>query len=150
MATVTASLAQSTVIPPANHVLNILGGSHEAILSTSAVSRLLMAKIPANAKRVQVLVSGTHGGGTAAGDINIGIVPGTAGSNTLSISAFGSFKPAAAAVDEAAANFLSGTLDMSDRWNQVAGETFKYIVASNASATITTAFSLKWQITYGF
>lgn len=145
MATVTASLAAASVIPQNNHTTNVIVGSYTGALSASASARLLMAKIPATASRVQITVNGNHGGGGAVGIMNFGLVSGTAGTNTASVSVFGTAVTSTIGV---LMTYMSPAVDVSSRWNQTAGETFKYVCCSYVSTTVTTAFSLKWQITY--
>jgi hypothetical protein len=138
--TQTCSLAQPAAVPLANHTMNILSGSYSGAISTSGSARILMAKIPATATRVQLTTR--HTSGATSQVLNFGLKSGTAGSYTDSVSVFGQVADGV--------TFLSPAVDASTRWNADTGETFKYVIASLQSGSVTASFCLNYQITYTF
>jgi hypothetical protein len=137
MATVTASVAANTYVAKGNHVNNIVAGNYAGALSLSGSSRLLMAKVPANAKSVQLIVR--HVSGASTGVMNYGIRNGAGDSAT--VSALGS--SIASGVTH-----ISPPLDLT--WDDANGERVKYVVASAVSGTVTASLSFSYQVTYIF
>ena len=144
--TQTCSLAQPGVIPLGNHGINVLVGGYAGALSTSGSARLLMARIPATATRVQVTAH-IAAGGAATQVLNFGLIPELAGTNTISASVFGTVNCTACA---GMVMFMSPSVDVSTRWNDAVGEKYKTVFASLQSGTVTASFCLNYQITYSF
>jgi hypothetical protein len=136
MATVTASLAASGVVPKANHYTNILSGTRSGTLSISGQALLLMAKIPPNVKDLQLTVQ--HISGATTGVMNYGT---RAQDGSLAASALGS--SIASGVTH-----ISPPIDVT--WDDAGGETYKYVIASLVSGTVTASLVFNYQITYGF
>ena len=136
MATVTASLAASGVVPKANHYTNILAGEKTGALSLSGSALMLLAKIPPNCKSVQLIAK--HTSGAATGVVNYGT---RAGDGSLAASVLGSA-------------LASGTIHISTpidvTWDEAGGERLKYVTMSLVSGTVTTSLIVSYQITYGF
>lgn len=137
MATVTASAAQSTVNVKGNHVNNIIAGNYAGAVSLSGSANLWLAKVPPNAKQVQLIVR--HVSGASTGVANYGIRNGAGSSATYS--ALGS-------------SISSGTTHISPpvnlTWDDTNGERAKYVVASMVSGTVTASLSFSYQVTYIF
>ena len=137
--TATASLAASGVVPKANHYTNILAGTLAGqVVSLSASARVWLAKIPPNAKSVQLIARHASGADTAV--INYGISSGDGSS--LSASALGS--------GIADVTFhISAPVDLT--WDDAGGERAKYVTATRVSGTVTAvSLAINYQITYGF
>ena len=136
MSTVTASLAASGVVPKANHYTNVVVGTRSGTLSLSGSALLPMAKIPPNAKDVQLIVQ--HISGATTGVMNYGT---RAEDGSLAASALGS-------------SIASGVTHISApialTWDDAGGERLKYVTASLVSGTVTASLVFNYQITYGF
>ena len=137
--TATASLAASGVQPRANHYTNVLAGKLAGqVVSLSGSALVWLAKIPPNAKSVQLITR--HASGATTGVLNYGISSGDGAS--ISVSALGS--------GIADVTFhISPPVDVT--WDDAGGERAKYVTATRVSGTVTAvSLAINYQITYGF
>jgi len=136
--TLTASLALSTYTPPANHMGNVLKGQYVGVdVSSSASGLILLAKIPAYAKNVQLIVQ--HNTASTAWVGDYGILNGVTAS--ASVSAF---------LGAAAAGSVHISAPYQPTWDDANSEKFKYVTVNHDSGTVTASISIRYQISYDF
>ena len=136
--TATASLAASGVVPKANHYTNILAGNKAGVQSLSTSALMWLAKIPPDAKNVQLIVH-HNSGGAATAVVNYGI---SSGDGASSKSALGS-----SIAD--VTTYISAPVNVT--WDDAGGERAKYVTANRVSGTVTAvSLAINYQITYGF
>ena len=136
--TATASLAASGVVPKANHYTNILAGNKAGVQSLSTSALMWLAKIPPDAKNVQLIVH-HNSGGAATAVVNYGISSGDGAS--ISASALGS------GIADVTVH-ISSPVNLT--WDDAGGERAKYVTASRVSGSVTASIVYNYQITYGF
>jgi hypothetical protein len=140
--TLTASLALSTVTPPSVHAgTNTLSGTYNSgatVLSLSASGLLLLAKIPVNAKNVQLI--SRHTTGATSYSMDFGIGSGDSG-GTNSASVLGS---------AVVFNAVHISPPVSPVWDDAAGERHQYVTGILTTATATTSLIVNYSITYNF
>lgn len=135
MTTLTASLAQSTVVPLANHGMNILRGQYTGAISTSASGVVLLAKIPVTAKDIQV--HSYHTGPETTMTLSIGLRHGSSAS--AAATAFVSSALIGATRVSAVAN---------PTWDDAGGETHKYVQATLSAGTKAASSTMYYTIFY--
>ena len=136
--TATASLAISTVVPLANHVINVLQGTYAAgAISASGSAIALLAAVPPNAKRVRMIVK--HVSGATTQVLNYGYIT---QNGSLSASAF--FAAGLADTLTGFSKILNFTADDANH------EKRRHICMTRESGTATASLVVDYQITYGF
>lgn len=134
----TASLATSNAPVPGVHTGGVIQGKYEgAGLSASGSALLFLCKIPASCN---VSIVETHVSGSATQVLNVGVRGGN--STSVSVSALMGAAAASAADN---ANFGG---PYTTTWDQTAGETFKYVVASLQSGTVTASMNVYFSVFY--
>lgn len=140
--TKTVTIAQSSAPTVAHLGVNVIAGSNaglSASLSASASAVLLCAKIPVNAKNVQVIWQAIHTGATGA-KLQWGIKSG----DSVTASAL-------MALTDIAVTNLSGPHMgpvYQPTWDDSAGDSVKYVQCSVGSGTVAAAFVVDYQITF--
>lgn len=136
MATLTASLAQSTVTPAMVHTGNTLSGRYSGAFSTSGSGILLLAKIPAYAKTAQLVFSMQDEQTTMVA--NFGIRSGV--STSADVSAF------YASATGPNVTRVSKVFDCVANRDETLNESFKYVVATLATGTKAASAVIEYSI----
>ena len=138
--TVTIAQAAAPLYAPlGSHTISYDNSGIAASLSASASAVLLLAKIPPQAKDVQILWQADPTGATGA-KLQFGIKSG----DSVTASAL------VALTDIAVTNTVGPILSAryTPTWDDSAGETVKYVQCSVGSGTVSAGFVLRYQVTY--
>lgn len=136
--TLTASLAYSGVQPKGVHTGATLTGKWEgAGLSLSGSGMLLMAKVPYGAKNI-MLLEHHELNGAATNVMNFGVRHGASASTSFS----------ALGADLAAITNLGKPY--TPAFEGAGGESFKYVVGTHVSGTVTASLNIYYSVTYDF
>jgi len=138
MSITTLSAAASGVQPKSLHFGNFVVGtsSGTGLTASAAATYMLLAKLPPNAKNVQLIVK--HTSGAATGVMNYGVV---AGDGSWAASVLGS---SVASGDM----HISAPVDLT--WDEAGSEKVKYVTMSNVSGTLTASLTVNYQVCFGY